>query len=179
MPKQKPGRSRQCYATPLVFIQAVEERFGVLNFDLAATPKNAKAKLFFTRRQNALKRLWEPLDYQFWLNPPYGHIMPWVAKCANVAPNLTSRGKILVLVPASVCANWFVRHVWGHATVNLLAHRLCFIRDEPYPKDLMLCVYRRKKPKPEEMFLIWDWKSQTLTNQRGVTDGYKRYKRAA
>lgn len=174
MPKQKPGRSRQCYATPLEFIKAVEERFGALDFDLAATPKNAKAKRFYTRRQNSLIRLWEPLDLHFWLNPPYGHIMPWVKKCELVGPKLTSEGMILLLVPASVCSRWFIAHVWGKATVNFISPRLCFIRNEPYPKDLMLCVYQRRKPKPEDMFVFWDWQSQTLINQKGINHEYRR-----
>jgi phage N-6-adenine-methyltransferase len=174
MPRQKPGRSRQTYATPLDFIRAVETRFGRLDFDLAATPTNAKAERFFTRRENALKRPWVPLDLRFWLNPPYGHIMPWASKCEYTALGLKQSGSILLLVPASVCSRWFVHHVWGKAFVNLLSPRLCFIKDEPYPKDLILCVYRRRRPRPDQQFVYWDWRNETLTNQKGVTYGYKK-----
>ena len=174
MPKQKPGRSRQCYATPAEFIRAVENRFGALDFDLAATERNAKAKRFYTRRQNSLIREWKPLHYHFWLNPPYGHIMPWSAKCESVASQLTNDGAIYLLVPASVCSRWFISHVWGKATVNFISPRLCFIRGEPYPKDLMLCEYKRQKPKPENMFVFLNWQTQTLINQKGLNYEYKR-----
>lgn len=174
MPRQKPGRSKQTYSTPWKFIRAVESRFGPLDFDLAASPTNAKAVRFFTRRQNALKRVWQPSDFRFWLNPPYGHIMPWAAKCADTARTLSPSGSILLLVPASVCSQWFIQHVWGKATVNLLAPRLCFIRDEPYPKDLILCVYRRRKPRLDQQFVYWDWQNATLTNQKGNTYGYRK-----
>jgi phage N-6-adenine-methyltransferase len=179
MPRQKPGRSRQCYVTPREFIKAVNYRFGPLDFDLAATPKNAQADRFYTRRQNSLKRPWEPLDLTFWLNPPFGHLNPWALKCAETAPQLERSGSVLLLVPASVCSNWFRDHVWGKAFVNLLSPRLCFIRDEPYPKDLMLCVFKRKKPRPDQMFVFWDWQSKTLTSQKGQINGYREYKRAA
>lgn len=174
MPRQKPGRSRQCYETPKEFIEAVETRFGRLDFDLAATPKNTKAEKFFTRRQNALTRLWVPRDYRFWLNPPYGHIMPWAKKCESTAATLSASGSILLLVPASVCSQWFINHVWGKAFVNLLSPRLCFIRKEPYPKDLILCVYKRRKPKTNEQFVYWDWQKGTITNQKGSTYAIRR-----
>lgn len=170
MPRQKPGRSRQCYATPLGFIRAVEAYFGQLDFDLAATPKNAKADQYFTRRQNALTRVWEPKHYHFWLNPPYSHLAPWAKKCSET--KLHYSGWILLLVPASVSSNWFRDHVVGKATVYFLSPRLCFLRDEPYPKDLALIEYKRNKPKPDQMFYWWDWKQQTVTNQKGVTHEY-------
>ncbi len=174
MPKQKPGRSRQCYATPWSFIQAVESRFGLLDFDLAATPKNAKAGRFFTLRQNALKQIWQPDYYRYWLNPPFRRILPWVEKCALTAPTLTERGRIILLVPASVSSRWFQTYVFGRAFVNFFSPRLCFLRNEPYPKDLMLCIYRKRKPRIDEQFCYWDWQTSTLTNQRGTIYGYRK-----
>lgn len=175
MPRQKPGRSRQCYATPLDFIQAIEYRFGPLDFDLAATPKNAKATKFYTRQQNALRQTWQPLDYRFWLNPPYAHISPWASKCVVASSTMKRRGSVFMLVPASVCAGWFRDHVWGKAYVNFLSPRLCFIPGEPYPKDLMLCVYRRSRPKTDEMFVYWNWKTNTIINQKGEINEYRKF----
>jgi phage N-6-adenine-methyltransferase len=160
------------------FIQEVERRWGKLNFDLAATAKNAKSKRFYTRKENSLKRSWSPLHFRFWLNPPYRDIDPWVEKCETVGPTLKSNGVILLLVPAAVGSNWFIDHVWGKATVNILSPRLCFVGKNSYPKDLMLCVYQKHRPLPRNMFLFWKWKSQTLINQQGVEYEYKRAKRA-
>jgi len=49
MPKQKPGLSKQDYATPPEFIAAVKKRFGITRFDLdlAAVTENTVAKEFF------------------------------------------------------------------------------------------------------------------------------------
>lgn len=168
MPPQKPGRSRQCYVTPDDFMFAVEERFGNIYFDLAATEKNAKATRFFTRRQNALEQLWAgkvakvafPSGYTFWLNPPYANIDPWLDKCTLEQPFLHGTGKILVLVPASVGSNWFTDYVLHKASIYFLKGRLCFIRNKPYPKDLMLLAYRNPAlPTPA---FVWDWKNNYM-----------------
>jgi len=178
MPFQKPGRSRQCYATPPEFIRAVEARFGVLDFDLAATEKNAKAERFFTKQQNALKRQWickswPPIicdkdgylrspKWRFWLNPPYAHLSPWFKKCVDEQNRLTT-GCFIVLVPASVGSDWFRKYVWNNASVYFLDGRICFIRNEPYPKDLMLCIYRNRRRKTTVN--IWEWKRNRFYTQ--------------
>lgn len=175
MPIQKPGGSRQCYATPPEFIRAVEARFGWLDWDLAATDKNAVTECYFTKRENALMRPWISNErtikklpnrsprWQFWLNPPYQHLAPWFAKCVKEQRRL-STGSILVLVPASVGANWFRNYVWNQANVFFLDGRLCFIPKEPYPKDLMLCVYRNVRRTVS--MNIWDWRNNKLYKQR-------------
>lgn len=179
MPRQKPGRSRQCYVTPDAFMKAVEARYGPMDFDLAATERNTKASRFYTRRQNALKRPWEPLHFRFWLNPPYAHLSPWTLKCAETAPKFVRSGSVYLLVPASVCSDWFRKHVFGKAFVNLLYPRLSFVGDEPYPKDLILCVYRRKQPTLSEQFVFWNWQTATVTTQWGKVYGYRKYQKAA
>lgn len=174
MPQQKPGRSRQCYATPWDFVRAVERQFGKLDFDLAASPKNTKADRFYIRKQNALRLPW-PNDLNLWLNPPYKDIGAWASKCEHVARGLKPSGSILLLVPASVCSNWFVRHVWRKSAVYLLAPRLCFIgKNEPYPKDLILCVYRRRIPAAEKQFFYWHWRKEILANQKGEIYGIRK-----
>lgn len=165
MPRQKPGRSRQCYVTPLEFIRAVEARFGFLDFDLAATDKNAKANAYFTKRHNALKQPWicrERLripDWRYWLNPPYGHLSPWFRKCVDEQRRLTT-GSFIVLVPASVGSDWFRQYVWNQASVYFLDGRICFIPNEPYPKDLMICLYRNVRRKVS--INIWEWQKNII-----------------
>lgn len=176
MPRQKPGRSRQCYVTPPEFIKAVEARFGVLDFDLAATDKNAKATSYFTKRQNALKRQWifktwpclaadgylQKPSWRFWLNPPYAHLSPWFKKCVDEQRRLTT-GSFIVLVPASVGSDWFRKYVWNVASVYFLDGRICFIPNEPYPKDLMLCIYRNRRRKVS--MNIWEWQADRIYKQ--------------
>jgi len=171
MPKQKPGRSKQTYGTPQVFIAAVVKRFGTLHFDLAASATNAKADSYYTARQNALTCDWIAgpkgeeyrASYTCWLNPPYSYLLPWIRKCDRERHLLTS-GQILVLVPASVGSTWFRDWVWNKASVYFLDERISFISNQPYPKDLMLLRYR--KPSLSTPITIWSWRADKLIKQR-------------
>lgn len=147
------GKSKQDYSTPWEFIRAVEKRFGDLNVDLAASDDNAKAPYYVTEETDSLSIDWSPPDrINMWLNPPFANIEPWVKKCAATA--LGHGSQILVLVPASIGSNWFAEHVHGRARVYGLSPRLTFEGcKDPYPKDLMLCVYG-ERPGLE----CWRWK---------------------
>lgn len=133
-------RSNQSVATPHNFISAVEERFGELAFDLAASEKNTRVTgCFFDERQNSLTQNWGALVGNLWLNPPFANIAPWARKCAERA---NDNRWTLVLVPASVGANWFQEHVAPFAFVLELTDRITFAGSkDPYPKDLILCCF--------------------------------------
>lgn len=167
MPAQKPHRSKQDYATPREFLDAVEDAFGRLGFDLAASPENTVCpEMFFSTATDSLQEDWHTLPRGLlWLNPPFGSIAPWAEKCALEA----QRGaEILFLVPASVGANWFWDHVAPFAHVYALSPRLSFDGKNPFPKDLILAHF---KP-PQEItyggvskqyrahgFSRWQWKA--------------------
>lgn len=143
MPKQKPGKSKQDYSTPKEFLDAVEERFGKLDVDLACREDNKKAQLEVTEAQDSLGVDWaeEFNGRTMWLNPPYADIGAWVEKCKLSVRGMTS-GKIIVLVPASIGANWFEQHVIEKCLVLGVNPRIQFDgTSAPYPKDLMLLVY--------------------------------------
>jgi phage N-6-adenine-methyltransferase len=152
MPVQKPGRSKQDYATPRVFLDAVEKRFGRLEFDLAATAANRVATRYFgpgaRDGEDALKRDWPKLG-RLWLNPPFGHIEPWADRCARWK---SKGGRIFFLVPASVGSNWYARHVYDKARVIFLNGRLSFDGKDPYPKDLILACYGERPG-----YEVWRW----------------------
>jgi len=162
-PPQKPGRSRQDYATPPAFVRAVEQMLGIEHFDvdLAASRENTVAPCYFTEADDALARDWikDSLPASVprfgWLNPPYSRIKPWVEKCDEEA----ERGlRIAALLPAAVGASWCARHVHGKAFVLFLRPRLVFVGETaPYPKDLMLCLYDG----PRVGHATWDWKGGT------------------
>jgi phage N-6-adenine-methyltransferase len=153
MPAQRPGLSRQDYATPPEFIVAVKRLLKISSFtiDLAADATNAKAFRFYTEDQNALVQDWR----QFagpgwaWLNPPFGHIDPWAEKCAASRPT-----NIAFLVPASVGADWFRDHVDKKALVLALNGRLSFDGIAPYPKDTILALYGMSPG-----FAVWNWRA--------------------
>jgi phage N-6-adenine-methyltransferase len=157
MPAQKPGLSKQDYATPKIFIDAVKRRFGIHEFayDLAASRENTKAKHFFCEEEDSLKQDWRKIRGDAWLNPPYAHIAPWAEKCAASAGFKYDSGRvrqIYFLVPAAVGSNWFAQHVDGKALVLLLNGRISFDGKAPYPKDCILAVFG---PKPG--YEVWSW----------------------
>jgi phage N-6-adenine-methyltransferase len=140
MPKQKPGNSKQDYATPKAFLEAVARRFGPLAFDLAAHKDNVipGVRGFFDEQQNSLAQNWLRLDGNLWLNPPFGKIAPWAEKCAATR---SRRAWTLLLVPASVDADWYHRFCFNVGHVLTVAPRLSFDGKDPFPKGLMLVAY--------------------------------------
>ena len=155
-PVQKPGRSKQDYGTPPDFIAAVERRFGKLDWDLAATAKNAKAPKFITPKQDSLLTPW-PTAGNLWLNPPFANIEPWAARCAGWSlVGAESGARLLLLTPLS-SANWVRDHVFPNASIIALNGRLTFEGETtPYPKDCMLSLFGW--PNVQVPFEVWDWR---------------------
>lgn len=158
-PAQRPGRSKQDYQTPPDFLAAVEVRFGLLRADLAATYHNAAARPYLSIADDALdvETRWtigDPARRFAWLNPPFADITPWVAKARAEALRGAST---LVLIPASLGANWWRDHVHGVAWVLGLNGRLTFVgAADPYPKDCALLVYG---PEVIARYDVWSWRA--------------------
>ena len=163
MPAQRPGQSEQDVETPSDFLRAVVRRFGPLTWDLAATVENRKAPFCYTPEQDSLVQHWHHERHRgnLWLNPPFGDIARWARKCAEESalvhadPERTDRydWRVLLLVPASVSANWYAEHVHGRALVMPLRPRLTFVgQDDPFPKDLMLAAFGERPG-----FEPWRW----------------------
>lgn len=156
MPAQKPGRSEQSVGTPRVFLDAVEARFGTINLDVAASPDNAVCSRYYAleRGCDGLRDPW--VGTLNWCNPPFSQIAPWVAKARSEAGR--SRESLL-LVPASVGANWWRDHVHHLADVYFLNGRLTFVgHQDPYPRDLALLRYGAVNTD----YLVWDWRADRV-----------------
>lgn len=154
-PRQKPGASRQDYGTPRALIDAVIQRFGPLDVDLAATGENAKASVWITPERDSLTVRWGHLfrRQRAWLNPPFDDIATWTRKCAFESHY--DGVEIILLTPASVGSNWFMEHVHGRAAVFALNPRLRFEGcKDAYPKDCMLSVFGAGLPPG---FDVWRW----------------------
>lgn len=144
-PRQKPGRSEQNVMTSREFVAAVQRTFGALICDLAASRDNAVAGDWrgpehpAEALRDATTCQW-PLTRQgehCWLNPPFGNIAPF-AKRAAESRQFTST---LMLVPASVGANWWCDWVDGKADVYVVGRMRFVGHDHMFPKDLALCHY--------------------------------------
>lgn len=169
MPQQRRWRSEQNVGTPPPLLLAVRELLGGdFAWDLAATADNTVADRWLgpgsSTAEDALLVQWhrlarKPGDW-LWLNPPFGTLGPWVAKCAAEA---WLGAPIVLLVPAAVGADWFAAYVHGKAEVLALRPRLTFVgHSQPYPKDCMLCVYRPGAVvTASEPFRPWRWRAQT------------------
>jgi phage N-6-adenine-methyltransferase len=157
-PLQKPGRSKQDYATPVAFLEAVKARLGIQAFaiDLAANASNTTAPQYLDVTTNALAVPWPPLvpaGSWAWLNPPFANINRWARKCAGLRQ---AGGQVAFLVPASVGADWFRDWVHQQALVLLLNGRLSFLDNgKPYPKDCLLALY---SPHVLPGYNVWSWR---------------------
>jgi hypothetical protein len=147
MPAQKPGKSQQEVATPWDFIDAVEARFGRIDWDLAATAENcvvrdadgSRLPCFYSREQDSLKQDWGRITGLLYLNPEFADFEPWVRKAAEEA---TPTSRVLVLTKASVDSNWWWKWCQPHALTWALTPRITFVGHEiGFPGGLALHLF--------------------------------------
>lgn len=159
MPVQKPGQSEQTVGTPPEFVKACSARFGTVKLDLAATKENAVALVYLGPGSNlaedSLTTSWANITRGIaFLNPPFDDIGPWAEKCVHES---FQGARILLLVPASVGADWFNAWLRPRAYIFELSPRLTFVgHTSPYPKDMVLAYFG------PEWFIgraYWRWKT--------------------
>lgn len=168
MPKQKPGQSKQDYATPMELIRAVEGRWGPIVHDLCAHAQNARVASYYSKEQDCFKQSWSKDFYEgnLWGNPEFGggFIEKFAQKCFEESRQ--RKGLIFMLTPASIGSEWFAKWVENKALVVGLRPRLSFDGINPYPKDCMLSVYGKAEKQPNapswfdylKGFETWRWK---------------------
>jgi phage N-6-adenine-methyltransferase len=158
MPAQKPGRSVQEVGTPREFLDAVEKRFGKLQWDLAANADNHVTDGWYgpgsSVNEDSFSAWWHrDVNGLLWLNPPYANIGDWAHKCAN---EFVAGANILMLLPASIGTNYYRELVWPYAKTIALSPRLTFNgHSQSYPKDLVLAQYA---PGAAGQLECWRWK---------------------
>lgn len=165
-PTIKRGQSSGDIWTPWEFIRAVEEKFGRLAIDLCASGvESAKAARWITPARDSLAQDWAILlgGGLGWDNCPFDNIRPWAAKHVF---EREQGAKMLLLVPASVGANWYWDFVEPYSDVYSVGRMVfdnCFDKQgklvtTPYPKDLILCHYYPGSPKSKMQ--RWQWKAR-------------------
>lgn len=134
--------SRQDYGTPPEFIEAVEKRFGSIDYDLAANETNHVAEDWFGPggdEPDSLVVDWSKLRGVLWCNPPFNATAKFIQKAALELRH--RRGLSLFLTPTSSGANWF-KICEENGFVLQLEDRIRFVGEtHPYPKDLTLTVF--------------------------------------
>lgn len=153
-------KSKQDHPTPWDFISAIENRFGVVAIDLAATSRNNKAGEFISPKQNSLKCDWTAMlkGRLGYLNPPFDPIAPWSDKAILEAEK---GARFVMLTQASVDSKWFWS-MFPYCTTYALRSRLTFIGStHSFPKPLILsafnCVRLGAEPGPCGRLHEWDW----------------------
>ncbi len=151
MPKQKPGKSSGVVGTPWTLIRSIEDKYGKISWDLAASKENAKAPQFITEQENSLTVDWHKLEGLLYLNPPFAHIGVWAQKCFDES---VKGAKIIMLVPASVGSEWYADFCFENCLTVAIRPRLTFEgHTNCYPKDLMLLMFGFE----EVGFELWKW----------------------
>ena len=156
MPKQKPHRSKQDYQTPPELIHAIKMELGIKNFsiDLAASGENFIVPYYYCEEDNSLVQNWNVGGWGF-CNPPYADIKPWVQKAYE---EFQKGASIVMLLPASVGANWWRDWVHLKCLVMFLNGRIQFVGATGlYPKDCAVLVY---SPLLEGKtgYKVWSWR---------------------
>lgn len=159
-PTIRRGESRQDLETPPDFMQAVENRFGRIDFDLAANALNRKADRWYgpgsSEGVDSLVHEWATIAndrvapdrmQNLWLNPPFGTTAAWIRKAhedyaATPLLKRTSR-RLLLLCQASVGSNYWRDHCRHAPCLSLFLNgRIQFVGEtHGFPKDLMLLVW--------------------------------------
>lgn len=119
--------------------------------DLAADSTNTAALKFYSIEEDSLSQDWTSLPPRewAWCNPPFSHIQPWVKKAYE------SKQRIVMLLPASVGANWWRDWVHNKARILCLNGRITFGGcTQSYPKD---CVLLQYAPYIIPAYKIWSW----------------------
>lgn len=139
--------------TPREFLDAVESRFGTIDFDIAANKQNnvTQSYRFFgpgsTLAENALTVDWPHFGLN-WLNPPFSNIAGFAKKaCAERYMG----AKTAMLMPASVCTNYFSDYVRKHAYVFELMPRV-------FKKEIRDCILALFTPEGYVGREEWIWK---------------------
>lgn len=145
--------------TPGDLLDAIEYRFGKIDWDLAAeSDAVAVADRFITPEQDSLSVAW-PHHGHLFLNPPFNDIAPWAAKCRDWVRYAESGSRLTFLVPASIDSNWWCESVAGTARLVPLRQRVKFLgHAQGFPKPIALCIYEPTWPTNPPVENSWSWR---------------------
>jgi phage N-6-adenine-methyltransferase len=126
------------WETPQDLFDKLNKEFK-FTLDVCATKENAKCKLFYSKKEDGLKREWR---VRCWMNPPYGRVIgEWVKK----AYESSQKGALVVaLLPARTDTKWFHEYIYNKAEIRFIKGRLKFSGSKnsaPFPS--MVVIWRK------------------------------------
>lgn len=101
------SRDSDEWGTPAAWFKKWSDEVGGFTLDPCATKRNAKAKKYFTKKQDGLAQPWSG---KVFVNPPYSKIKDWCKKCFDEHSNCEL---IYLLVPARTDTKWFHEFIWN------------------------------------------------------------------
>ncbi len=152
----------QDWATPQEFVNLIEKKMNIkFNLDVCAYDHTAKAPLWFTEEDDALKMDWSaPVC---WMNPPYGQALPIWLNYAH-EQSMKHNNTIVCLVPARTDTRWF-HLAYERGSIILLKGRIAFERGhgkdtehKPGAFGSMLVIFRGNKK--TRTIRTWNWKEE-------------------
>ncbi len=126
------------WETPQDLFDKLNKEFK-FTIDVCATKENTKCKLFYSKKEDGLKREWR---VRCWMNPPYGRVIgEWVKKAYESA----QKGALVVaLLPARTDTKWFHDYIYNKAEIRFIKGRLKFSGSKnsaPFPS--MIVIWRK------------------------------------
>lgn len=109
------------HRTPDDIFEALSERYGPFDMDVAASSENKKCALYYTKHANALEQHWYG---NVWCNPPYHSIDAWAAKA--IVECMENKTTVTMLLPSRTDRPWFAK-LWAYAhEMHFIQGRLSF-----------------------------------------------------
>lgn len=106
-------------ATYQPFFDVLDKEF-CFTLDVAASTKNAKCPIFYTKEEDGLIQPWNGV---VWCNPPYGRgIDKWILKAKTVAEN--GDATVVMLLPSRTDTQWWHNYVMNAEEVRFVKGRI-------------------------------------------------------
>ena len=126
------------WATTWELFRAWDLSHGPFDYDVCATPQNAKCRKYFTPEMNGLLQSWYGIC---WMNPPYGReIGRWIAKAVGEV-QVGNAERVVCLVPARTDTAWWHELVMRCGEIHFLRGRVRFEGAEhaaPFPSAIVV-----------------------------------------
>ena len=127
------------WATPQVFFERLNWRFGPFNLHPCASPDNAKCDIFYTEADDGLSKSWK--GRIVFINPPYGRgVDEWVKKAyeeTEAHPNT----RVVMLLPARTDTKYWHNYVMKAKEIHFIKGRLKFgdaTNAAPFPSAVVV-----------------------------------------
>lgn len=123
------------WETPQDLFDLLDKYFR-FEWDVCATPENAKCEMFYTKSEDALSKIWQGVC---WMNPPYGrNIGLWVEHAYK--HSCFGSATVVCLLPARTDTRWWHDYC-AKGEITFLKGRLKFSNAEfnaPFPNAIVV-----------------------------------------